>query len=118
MRTDRTKHRPPARVRYAESHPAITLRLPDRETRARIDELSQRAGVPAGQIVKQALGLVEKSVDQGEAAYVAGYELGYADGQEYAVGEYRLNVPCAGCGELIEVEAGSESGQGRGRVPG
>ena len=88
MRT--AKRRPDARVRYAEAHPAITIHLPDRETRAKIDELSERSGLSKGQLVKQALGVAEHDFD---AEYEAAYSRGYADGSRAGRAEWQAVLP-------------------------
>ena len=88
MRT--AKRRPDARVRYAAAHPAITIHLPDRETRAKIDELSERSGLSMGQLVKRALGVVEHDAD---AEYEAAYSLGYADGNSAGRAEWQAVLP-------------------------
>ncbi|MHB8488863.1 MAG: ribbon-helix-helix protein, CopG family [Candidatus Dormibacteria bacterium] len=104
MSTGRQPKRPPARLRYAADHPTVTIHLPDRATYARLDELAERSGLSRGQIVKQALGLVEKGVAQDEAAYLGAY----CDGQMDALEAYGLSITCSICGEPIDVEAGSE----------
>jgi len=109
MSTDRKSRRPPpARARYAERHPAITVHLPDRETHARLIELRDRTGLSLGQLVRQTLGVVEKDI---EDVYCHAWEEGEREGWSQAEAHYRLAVACTVCHEPLEVTSGSPAAQ-------
>ncbi len=103
MTGDRRQHVPPARVRYRERHPTVTISLPDREANAKLTELSIRSGLSRGHLVKRALGVVEEDVERIEQAVQEGWELGMSDGHH----AYSITFPCSGCGQPMEVRAGS-----------
>ena len=113
MRTDR--HRPPARARYAERHPAVTVHLPDAATRARLVELSEQSGLSLGHLVKRSLGVVEEDTDHVMQTFQEGYDLGCADGHRdgylEAVATYRVTWPCPVCGNDLEVKSGEPAAQ-------
>jgi hypothetical protein len=103
-------------VRYADSHPSITVHF-DLDTYGKVMSLRERSGVTANQLVRQALGSVERHVDaiqaQGreanleegrKAGYLEGYKVGYAK----AVAMYRLTYPCAVCGQPIALRVGDK----------
>jgi hypothetical protein len=125
------RHRPPSQVRYAESHPSVTVHF-DRETYTKLVELRERTGLTMNQLVRRNLGSEEREVDailargrrlgvvQGRkagrdagltegyasghtAGVAAGYESGRRDGAREAIAQYRLTYPCSVCRQPIEV---------------
>jgi hypothetical protein len=102
-RITRTKEQPPSRARYQAEHPTIGVHV-DRDTYAKLVELRDRSGRSLGQLVRQALGVVEADVAQDELAYVSAY----SEGQTDALAEYSLAAPCSVCEQPIVIQAGSE----------
>jgi hypothetical protein len=56
------RHRPPSRVRYAETHPSITVHF-DLDTYAKVMELRERSGLTPNQLIRQALGSMESHIE-------------------------------------------------------
>jgi len=114
---------PPSRARYEADHPAVTVRL-DRATKARLDKLREELGASFGDFLKRALG---GAAEELEAAAVLAHDDGVEEGRaewqarlpkwQAALTEARDRVrkleaarvtfPCVGCGEPIELVAGS-----------
>jgi hypothetical protein len=101
------KGQPPSRARYAAAHPTIGVHV-DRDTYQRMVELRQQSGFSLGQLVRQALGVVEMDIttvmtrarDEGVAE---GRKVGYAE----ARARYRLTVDCSFCRKAVELAPGS-----------
>jgi hypothetical protein len=92
-------HQPPSRRRYAAAHPTIGVHC-DRETYDALIALRERSGLSFAQLFRRALGVVEKDVAAIEAARARGYW--------QAKARYCLTTPCCGCGQPIEILAGTE----------
>lgn len=75
---------------WKATHPTVAFRV-DLATRARLDDLSHRTGRGLGEIVREALGVVE-------ARAAADYARGFADGSRAP-----LEVPCARCAVPLRV---------------
>ena len=92
-------HKPPARVRYEESHPTVSCRL-DKDTH---DLLKQRledlGGVSFADFVKESLGLLQLKIPDTEEIKENAYEEGY----HQAVEHYQIWYYCAVCGKRIEM---------------
>jgi len=93
-------HKPPARVRYEESHPTMSCRL-DKDTH---DLLKQRledlGGVSFADFVKDSLGLLQlKMPDIEEIKDTAAGE-----GYNQATEDYQIWHYCAGCRKRIDIE--------------
>jgi hypothetical protein len=98
------KVQPPSRVRYAADHPTIGVHIPT-ATYEKLLELRKRSGMSFGQLVLQALGVVEMDIAEVEAnAFERGRRSGYAAARSV----YRLTAPCCVCLEPMEVEPGSD----------
>jgi len=98
----RHTHKPPARIRYEQSHPTVSCRV-DRDT---YDLLKQRledlGGVSFADFVKESLGLLHTDAKQiREAAWGAGYDEAKKDWQIWYF--------CAVCGKRIDMSPDSDS---------
>jgi len=115
----RTRHQPPSRLRYAAQHPCIGVHV-DVPTRDRLLELRRRSGLSFGQLVKQALGLLEKDVGSAwelgrKRGLEEGRQIGFVEGRDAALAKarsaYLLTYPCSVCGEPVEILRGSDSAE-------
>ena len=98
-------HKPPAQVRYEQSHPTLSCRL-DKDIH---DLLKQRledlGGVSFADFVKDALGIQQaKMPDIEEIKEQAGHE-----GYNQAAEDCQIWYYCAVCGKRINVEPDSDS---------
>ena len=92
----RSSHKPPARIRYEQSHPIVSCRL-DRDTynllKQRLEDLG---GISFADFVKESLGLLMPDIEEiKDTALNRGYE--------EAEKEYRIWYYCAVCGKQIEM---------------
>jgi len=100
----RATHKPPARVRYEQSHPSVSFRV-DRDTytlfKQRLDDL----GVSAADFIKESLGLLQpKMPDIGRIKRLA-RDKGYREAKE----EYQIWYYCNVCRKRIDIYPNSES---------
>ena len=58
-----TRHQPPSRIRYNQANPVIGVRV-DRPTYTRLLALRETTGLSFGALFKDALGAIEKDVNQ------------------------------------------------------
>jgi len=81
----RTGHKPPARVRYEESHPTMSCRLSKDEYDLLKQRLEDLGGVSFAEFVKDSLGILQLKIpetkDIKEKARRAGYEQGKKENQ-------------------------------------
>jgi hypothetical protein len=113
------KRRSASKLKYAASHPAITVHFA-LDVYNRLIALRKATGLSLNQLVRGALDSLEAEVTTifvrgyqrglevgkklGEAA---GRKLGYAEGWKAAVAVFRLTYPCPrGCGKRIDVRVG------------
>jgi len=110
------RHEPPSRIRYNEANPVIGVRV-DRATYSRLLGLRATTGLSFGALFKDALGAVEKDVDQirsraRDEGRVVGRKIGrnegYKAGYTEAEAEYRVTFQCSGCDAKIPILAGSK----------
>ena len=94
-------HKPPARIRYEQSHPTLSCRL-DKDTH---DLLKQRledlGGVSFADFVKDSLGLLQLKMPDVEEIKDEAYDQAAKDNQIWYY--------CAVCGKRINVEPNSDS---------
>ncbi len=122
-RGGKSRHSPPSRARYAAQHPTIGVHV-DKPTYQKLLELRERSGLSLGQLVRQALKVVENDVEmvlltgrgegylQGfEEGRARGYKEGWAAGNTKALQLYRLTYPCNVCHQAIELRVGSTAAQ-------
>ncbi len=98
-------HKPPARVRYEQSHPTVSRRL----SRDEYDLLKQRledlGGVSFADFVKDSLGLLQLKMPDIEEIK----ETAWAEGYDQAVEDYQIWYYCAVCRKRIDIDPNSES---------
>lgn len=88
--------KPPSRERYEEENPVVSFRisLPMKE---KLDELVQDLESTKKDWFES---VIQDSLDA--------YETGYSDGYDQGREDYRLEVPCAICGEPVFASEGAQ----------
>ena len=101
----RPGHKPPARVRYEESHPTMSCRLSKDEYDLLKQRLEDLGGVSFADFVKDSLGLLQLKIPETreikEKARRAGYDQGKKD--------HQIWYYCSVCQQRIDVAPNSES---------
>ena len=98
-------HKPPARVRYEESHPTVSCRL-DKDTHDLLQQrLEDLGGISFADFVKDSLGLLELKMPDIEEIKEAAYDEVYGDAKE----RYQIWYFCSVCGKRIDVPPNSDS---------
>jgi len=101
----RATHKPPARVRYEESHPTVSCRL-DKDTYTLLKQrLKDLGGVSFADFVKDSLGLLELEVPDTDEIEEKAWREAYAQAEK----DYQIWYYCAVCGKRIDVEPNSAS---------
>ena len=97
--------KPPARLRYEQSHPTMSCRL-DKDTH---DLLKQRledlGGVSFANFVKDALGIQQAKMPNIKEIKEKAYDEGYAQAEK----DYQIWYYCAVCRERIDMGPNSDS---------
>jgi len=97
-----TKRQPPSRVRYEQSHPTVSCRVP-REVYDRLQAVKKAEGKSFADILKTGLGILElREKDKRKIrrqSHAEGYRKGYAEAERL----YKVTYPCCICGEIIEI---------------
>ena len=104
MRRATTRHKPPSRIRYEQSHPVLSCRL----SKVDYDLLKQRLEklkISFATFVKDALGRLEIKMSDIEEARDEGYSQGYNQAKE----EYQIWYYCYFCREQISIDPNSKS---------
>ena len=99
-----TRRKPPSRIRYEESHPVVSCRIP----KADYDLLKQRLderGISFATFVKEALGCLEAKLTPIDQARAEGYEQGYKQATE----DHQIWYHCKICQGRINIFPNSES---------
>jgi hypothetical protein len=98
-------HKPPARVRYEQSHPVVSCRLSKDEYDLLKQRLDDLGGVSFADFVRDSLGILELKMPETreikEKARIAGYD--------QAKREHQIWYFCAVCGKRIDISPNSES---------
>jgi hypothetical protein len=135
------KRRSPSKLRYAASHPAITVHFA-LDVYNRLVALRKATGLSLNRLVRAALDsleaevatILERGYQRGlevgkQLGAAAGRKLGYAEGWKAAAAVFRLTYLCQkGCGKRIAVRVGgpdadraievlTEEGWGHGECP-
>lgn len=97
-------HKPPARVRYEQSHPTVSCRLSKDEYDLLKQRLDDLGGVSFADFVKDSLGLLQVKIPETkeikEKARRAGYEQGRKD--------HQIWYYCDTCRQRMDVTPNSE----------
>jgi hypothetical protein len=97
--------KPPARIRYEESHPTVSCRL-DRDTYTLLKQrLEDLGGVSFADFVKDSLGLLQLKVPDIEKVK----ETAWSEGYDQAEKDNQIWYYCAVCRERIDMEPNSDS---------
>ena len=87
----RKKHQPPAKKRYDDNHPIISVRV-DLSLKQQLDEIKNMSGKSVGDILREALGLQAPSAKES-----------FDNGIEVAEDMYKIIYKCSVCGGNEEV---------------
>ena len=92
-------HKPPARIRYEQSHPTVSCRL-DKDTHDLLQQrLEDLGGVSVADFVKDSLGLLQLKMPDVEEIKEATWGEGYGQ----AVKNYQIYYFCNVCGKRMEM---------------
>jgi len=101
----KASRKPPARIRYEQSHPTVSFRL----SKDICDLLKQRledlGGVSFADFVKDSLGLLELKISDIEATK----DEARGEGYEQAEKDWQIWYYCAVCGKRIDISPNSPS---------
>jgi len=101
----KASRKPPARIRYEQSHPTVSFRL----SKDICDLLKQRledlGGVSFADFVKESLGLLELKISDIEATK----DEARGEGYEQAEKDWQIWYYCAVCGKRIDISPNSPS---------
>jgi len=98
-------HKPPARVRYEQSHPTVSCRLDGATNELLKQRLEDLGGISFADFVKDALGLLELKIPNIEEIKETARDEGHAQ----AMDEYQIWYYCAVCRKRIDMEPNSDS---------
>ncbi|MBI2847143.1 MAG: ribbon-helix-helix protein, CopG family [Chloroflexi bacterium] len=94
------RHYPPSRLRYEQANPTISVRV-SRQLHERLKSLKEKSGKSVGDVVREALGVQEKSL---KGIYRRGYNKGWTDAEQ----RYRVDYPCSRCGGTLTIDSDEE----------
>ena len=98
-------HKPPAQIRYEQSHPTVSCRL-DKDTHTLLKQrLEDLGGVSFADFVKDALGLLELKMRNIEEIKERAWDEGYNQGAD----ECEIWYYCAVCRKRIDMKPNSDS---------
>jgi len=100
----KAKHKPPARIRYDQSHPTVSCRL-DRDTHDLLNQRLEDLGVSFADFVKDSLDLLQLKIPRIDKIKQRAQQKGY----EQAVKDWQIWYFCSVCGERIDVEPNGEA---------
>jgi len=101
----KAKHKPPARVRYEQSHPVVSCRV-DGDTHELLKQrLEDLGGASFADFVKDSLGLLQPKMPDIKRIKEKAWSKGYNQAKE----NYQIWYYCVICGKRIDVEPNSDS---------
>jgi hypothetical protein len=98
-------HKPPARVRYEESHPTVSCRLSKDESDLLRQRLEDLGGVSFADFVKDSLGLLQLRIPETREMKERARRVGYDQGKK----DHQIWYYCSVCQQRIDVAPNSES---------
>lgn len=101
----RPDHKPPARLRYEESHPTMSCRLSKDEYDLLKQRLEDLGGVSFADFVKDSLGLLQLKIPEAREIKEKARRSGYDQGKK----EHQVWYYCSVCQQRIDVPPNSES---------
>ena len=96
------KCKTPSRIRYEQRHPTISFRV-SKELYERLQKAKQTEGKSYTDVIKRGLGLIEVKIGKEKDIHEKAYREGHRNGYTLAESNYKITVPCAECGEEMEV---------------
>jgi hypothetical protein len=97
------KRIPPSRIKYEQSHPTVSCRIP-KVIYERLKESCKNDKKSMADILKIGLGSVEERTGKGEAEYAKGYKAGYQEAER----TFKITYRCSVCGEEIAITSDEE----------
>ncbi len=98
-------HKPPARLRYEQSHPTVSCRI-DRDTHALLKQrLEDLGGISFADIVNDALGLLQLKMPDIKEIREKAYDEGYDEAKK----DYQIWYYCSVCGKRIDMSPNGDS---------
>ena len=89
-------HKPPARIRYEQSHPTVSFRLPIDTYNLLKQRLEDLGGVSFADFVKESLGLIQPDIEEIK-------ETAWSEGYNQAEKDYQIWYYCAVCRKRIDM---------------
>ena len=93
---------PPSRIKYEQSHPVVSFRVP-KHIYDELQRVKEGGGNSFTDILKLGLGMTEVRLKKLEEARKQGWDEGYKKGFADARLRYRAIYHCSVCGQMIEV---------------
>lgn len=90
-----SRHKPPARLRYEETHPVVSFRV-KQEVYQQLQELLAKSGKSIGDFFREALKVQQADTKE---AYLRGHKKGYEEARKL----YRVFYLCSICGGVMEI---------------
>jgi len=102
-----TRRKAPSRIRYEESHPTVSCRVP-RGLYDRLGQARGRDGRSFADILKIGLGALEVQASKEEELVKRGYIIGHKKGYAEAESAFKVTYPCNICGKALTVTSQDE----------
>lgn len=96
------KKKAPSRVRYEQSHPVVSCRVP-KDVYDRLQAAKEMEGKSFTDILKVGLGMIEVGAKKEEEAAKLGFIEGHMKGYTEAEHEYKVDYPCNLCGKMLTI---------------
>jgi len=97
------KRKPPSRIKYEQSHPVVSCRVP-KVIYDRLQDVKQRDGRSFMDILKIGLRIRESKAKKEVEAYSEGYKEGYREAER----EFKVTYACSVCGKTIALNSKGE----------
>jgi len=101
----RTGHKPPARLRYEQTHPTVSCRLSKDEYELLKQRLEDLGGVSFADFVKDSLGILQVKISETKEIKEKAWRAGYKQARK----DHQIWYYCDMCQQRIDVEPNSES---------
>ena len=102
----RTKHKPPSRIRYEQTHPVVSVRV-NRGLYQDLKEIKEREGKSFAGILKELLSEQEEVLSKQKAQITKAHNAGFKKGQRFTLGN------CPECREPLHWDLGSKKDRDR-----
>ena len=101
------KHKAPSRIRYEQSHPTVSCRVPV-EIYERLQTVRKAEGKSFADILKIGLGGIEPKMAKAQMAWKEGYREGCDEGYADAERVYEVTYACNVCKRTLAVTSQAE----------